>query len=157
MMGYFRFSLATLAVSVVPIACACGALSSGSRLWANATFSFTLVLLLLATVGTRLAPAHRRTWWAGFAVFGWAYFVLALGPWFRESLARNLVTSEILRRLYPWWELSGMTGTSESRGYLIEEGFFRLVGHSVFTLAAAVLGGMLAAAAYGRRESSHDR
>ena len=50
-------------------------------------------VLLAAVVGASVAAGRRRAFWLGFAVFGWAYGVLAFGPWLRDEIRPRLLTS----------------------------------------------------------------
>ena len=53
---------------------------------AAALLTATLLLLLFASVR---AISALRTSWASFAVCGWAYFILHLGPGFEASIGRH--------------------------------------------------------------------
>ncbi|HWE36388.1 MAG TPA: hypothetical protein VG406_07420, partial [Isosphaeraceae bacterium] len=44
--------------------------------------------------------AAPRSWWRGFALFGWGYLVLAMGPWASEAIAPHLPTTMGLDALY---------------------------------------------------------
>jgi hypothetical protein len=95
-----RFSIAGLMALVVVAAVGVAALRFANELWAG--------VLLLATVGifgaAILGIVHRRdgkrAWWQGFALFGWGYFALALGPWFHAAIAPSLPTTTGLTALF---------------------------------------------------------
>jgi hypothetical protein len=53
------------------------ALRSGSNLWFKVIYTLTFVSLGYAAVAAR----YRGAYWHGFAVVGWAYFLLGYGPW----------------------------------------------------------------------------
>jgi hypothetical protein len=95
-----RFTIAGLMGLVVVVAVGVAALRFASELWAG--------LLLMPTLGVLGAAVHafheragsRRSWWRGFALFGWGYLVLAMGPWSSEAIAPHLPTTMGLDALY---------------------------------------------------------
>src|SRR5262245_19582567 len=103
-MGSLRFSLASLVGVVAALAFGLAALRSANQLWASAVFSLTLVLLLAAVLGVSFGHGPGRVYWGGFAIFGWAYLALALGPGFTNVVGPHLLTTKLLtaaERLLP--------------------------------------------------------
>jgi len=60
----------------------------------RASYAVTLLALLLATVAARHRPGGEGAFWFGFAVFGWGYYLIGIGPWTE-------------------WERQGITGQGE--------------------------------------------
>jgi hypothetical protein len=95
-----RFTIAGLMGLVVVVAVGVAALRFASELWAG-----ILLMLTLGTLGAAVLALHERTgakraWWRGFALFGWGYLVLAMGPWVAEAIAPKLPTTTGLDALY---------------------------------------------------------
>lgn len=95
-----RFSIATLMVVVLVCAVAAAALKNASDAWLGALLAITLLLLAISLVGTLHRRAARRAFWSGFAIFGWGYLTLAMGPWFAEQVGARLPTAQLLSYLH---------------------------------------------------------
>ncbi|MCE9525640.1 MAG: hypothetical protein K8R36_06260, partial [Planctomycetales bacterium] len=54
-----------------------GALASGSRLASSGVYTLYLGMICLALAGAIIVRGESRPFWIGFAIFGWAYFLLA--------------------------------------------------------------------------------
>ena len=80
-MGKFRVSVTGLMAVVALFGLEFAALRAGSRLWFSAIYSLTALLLLFAVIAAKYRRGDARAFWFGFAVFGWGYLLLALGPW----------------------------------------------------------------------------
>ena len=72
-----RLTISGLMTFVVLAAVGFAAMRSGSDLWLRLIYSLVALALLTATVLAR----YRSAFWYGFAIFGWGYFLLGLGPW----------------------------------------------------------------------------
>src|SRR5262245_50774088 len=61
------------------LACGVGtaALNASTALWDSIVFSATLMILAYSIL---LAIQRRRTFWLGFALFGWVYLISSLIP-----------------------------------------------------------------------------
>ena len=66
---------------VVVLALGLAVLRSGSFAWFRACYALTLLALLVAIIGARYRPGGKGAFWFGFAVFGWGYFLIGIGPW----------------------------------------------------------------------------
>ncbi|MFN0020449.1 MAG: hypothetical protein ACKVP0_19505 [Pirellulaceae bacterium] len=73
----FRFSLLHFLIVITFLAVGLGALASGSRLASSGVYTLYLGLICLALTGAIIVRGESRPFWIGFAVFGWAYFLLA--------------------------------------------------------------------------------
>jgi hypothetical protein len=101
-MRRLRFSVGGLMVVVLLLAAAFAALRWPTPLMANLWFSLTLSALVLAIPAAVYRRAEDRAFWVGFAAAGWAYFVLALVPWFQSEFGFQLVTTTILDVVAPF-------------------------------------------------------
>jgi hypothetical protein len=76
-----RVTIRALVALVLIIAFALAALRGANVGWAAASILATLVALCTATLGGLVRRGPSRPEWIGFALFGWAYFLLHFGPW----------------------------------------------------------------------------
>jgi hypothetical protein len=95
-----RFTIAGLMGLVVVVAVGVAALRFASELWASILLMLTLGVLGAAVLAFHDRTRARRAWWRGFALFGWGYLVLAMGPWAAEAIAPHLPTTQGLDALY---------------------------------------------------------
>ena len=79
-MGRYRFTLAALMGVVALVAVGVAALRSSTALWASLVILLALGAICGATVGAILRRGPDQGAWLGFAVFGWAYFLMTLSP-----------------------------------------------------------------------------
>jgi WD40 repeat protein len=93
-----QFSLVSLFGLAAVVALACAALVNASPLWASAWYTFTLLLLLTATLAAVFRP-RNRAFWLGFVVFGWAYLFLGFGPWVGQCVPPSLLSAQGLAYL----------------------------------------------------------
>ncbi len=100
-MPRLRFSMTTLLVAVGVIAIGCAALRYASPLVAGWALTVTLPTMLLAILAAVARPGRVRMFWAGFALFGWGYFVVVFVPVFYTSIGRYLVSSTVTSAAYP--------------------------------------------------------
>jgi hypothetical protein len=102
-----RFTIAGLMGLVVVVAVGVAALRFASETWAG-----LLLMSTFAVLGASVLVFHERTganraWWRGFALFGWGYLALAMGPWASEAIAPHLPTTLGLDALYARMHLEG--------------------------------------------------
>jgi hypothetical protein len=95
-MRRLRFSLLWLLGLIALIAVACAALRSASEIWGSATFSVMLAVLLFSLVGLIFRQRSARAFWGGFALIGWSYAALVFGPWCRDNVRDQLLTTKLL-------------------------------------------------------------
>jgi hypothetical protein len=100
-MKLVRFSISGLLGSVVACGYGIACLRYASAPWAQALYSIALGILVLALVGIACRAGARRAFWAGFAIAGWSYLLIATGPWFHDNLARHLATTRLFDWAYP--------------------------------------------------------
>jgi hypothetical protein len=95
-----RFSIAGLMGLVVVVAVGVAALRFASETWAGILLMLTLGVLGAALLAFHERNGARRAWWRGFALFGWGYIALAMGPWASDAIAPHLPTTAGLDALY---------------------------------------------------------
>jgi hypothetical protein len=88
-----RFTIAGLMGLVVVVAVGVAAMRFASETWAGVLLMLTLGVLGAAVLAFHERSGPRRSWWRGFALFGWGYVALALGPWASEVVAPQLPTT----------------------------------------------------------------
>jgi hypothetical protein len=96
-----RLSIAGLLALVVLSALGIAALSRPSDLWASVLFTISSALLVFGVLASFRCVARPRAFWQGFSLFGWAYAILAFGPWFSTELRPMLLTTRVLDEAYP--------------------------------------------------------
>src|SRR5262249_47183244 len=76
-----RFSIAALLTAIVVCGLGLTALRQPSQLWASSIFTVTTAVLIAAAVNAAYLRRPPRAFWAGFAIWGWAYWAANFGPW----------------------------------------------------------------------------
>jgi hypothetical protein len=183
-----RFSIAGLMGLVVVVAVGVAALRFATELWAGILLLMTLVVLGAAVLAFHERTGAKRAWWRGFALFGWGYVVLAMGPWASEAVAPHLPTTAGLDVLHARMHPGGAEGGQARRlwedalrnyiaavdtpsrtpwavafspdGKLVVSAAppgpapepFRRVGHCLWALLAACVGGIVARALHAGGE-----
>jgi hypothetical protein len=181
-----RFSIAGLMGIVVVAAIGLAALRNASDNWAGVMLLLTCGTLALAIVGVVCRTEGERAWWLGFALFGWGYLALAFWSWHHAGIP-SLPTLDWLIALTatlganpqpmgPGGGIGGMGGMGGGmrsvRPFMVAGGFgggpggggwadwYVQVGHCLWALVLAILGGILARALFalpaGRSETPRD-
>lgn len=96
-MPRFRLSLRGVGMLILCFAISLMALKESTGYWAAVMSTIAMVVLLGGTVAAIVSA--DRAGWIGFAVFGWGYAVLGLGP-VSDSRA-YLLTSVAIAELFP--------------------------------------------------------
>jgi hypothetical protein len=79
-MARFQFTLAQLMAALIYLGLGSAALRDADGLWASATFTLSILTISTALVGAFVRRGPARSAWIGFAVFGWAYFLIGVIP-----------------------------------------------------------------------------
>lgn len=162
-----RLTLAGQIGVIVVVAVGFAALRSGSLGWYRTIYSLTILALAVAA----LAARYRGPFWRGFAVVGWGYFLLGMGPWFIRmemggpsvSLNHDLLTSVWIKQLseHAIAVSDTMPATPEGMAIRAERirriGYTTAIAHSLFSLLVATIGGIAAARLEARRSEGPDR
>ena len=139
-----RFSIARLMTIVLVSAVGLSALRSPSPAWASTLFLVTCGLFGLAIVGAIYRVGVERAWWLGFCVFGMGY--LAMTGFTRSGfLYPQMPTSQLLIAMRPvlGHPVELVTG-GRSPNVLRALHLYMQIGHALWALLAALLGGTLA-------------
>jgi hypothetical protein len=90
-----RFNIASLLSVILVIGVGFAALRESSDLWDSGFLTLTLTALLISILLAVHRTESRRSFWIGFALFGWAYLGLSLVP----SIESRLMTTKGLAYL----------------------------------------------------------
>jgi hypothetical protein len=157
-MKSLQWPILVLILIIAVCAIAFTALKRASDLWYGAFYTFTALLLLSAVIAARFRRGSEKAFWFGFAVFGWAFFVLGLGPWPSVnvddptdnsgiSLNPHLLTSRVILYLVPYLRLQTDDVAQIDKITTNTMG----IAHLLITLAIAPIGGTLAIVIRRRR------
>ena len=91
-MRRFRFHIGTLVILVLILGVGFAALRESDETWDSSVFSLALGVLSISILLAIHRTGHRRAFWLGFALFGWAYLGLSLVP----SIESRLITTKAL-------------------------------------------------------------
>jgi hypothetical protein len=141
-----RIRIATFMAIIAGLAVAMAALRDPALLWVAIAGSLAFAGLIVATIGSAVAARHRP-FWVGYAIAGWVYLALALGPWFSDHVRPALMTNFLLDWL---WDqrfprasstLIPTAGTPRPPfGFDYQR--FQWVGHSLSDILHALAGGL---------------
>jgi hypothetical protein len=95
-----RITIARLLGVIVILGMIFAGLRSGSNDWFKLIYTVVFLTLIFAAISARYLGAF----WHGFAIAGWAYFLIGFGPWIGsppgseplQAVNRNIVTSVVL-------------------------------------------------------------
>jgi hypothetical protein len=143
-----RYSIAGLMGIVMVAVVGLAALRNPSETWAGAMLLLTCGILALGVVGAIDRRGARRAWWLGFSVFGWGYIALS-GSWSASNLVGQsstklfdkLPTTTVLELLASRLEVPRPYSCFIPRDAL--NPYYARMGHCLWALLAALLGGLL--------------
>jgi len=165
-----RWRLSALMALIVGIGLALAALRSPSGLAQNLAFTTFAAAITWAMLAAAVGPRRRQPFWAGFALFGWAYLLAAFGQFDVRLLTYGsnpagayLPSSRLFGELYPivhpepadpnamidaWNPGYHRPGPLAAR-YLhdLNRHYFVQTGHALSGLLAGLAGGLIAARA----------
>jgi hypothetical protein len=172
-MSRHRTSIAGLIGFIGACGAGLAALRGASLLSVSLTLSAALTALTLGLAGVIYRRGRRRAFWVGFCVCGWAYAFFALSPYAR-SIRNVLVTTAVLNlseesvipavpppappmptRWGIWTHVQRIGGGAFSAGHrnlnwTAPE--FYDVGHALFTILLAAIGGTIFRLAHDTRD-----
>jgi hypothetical protein len=163
-----RFSLKTLLIAFTVVAVSLLGLLNANLAWGAFFYTAAFVLVLSGIVGALVRPWPQRAYWIGFALFGGGYFWLALvaegslrfaGP-NGVVMEPNLATSHLLLSAQRYVSKDYAGSIADQRASRIvnarirsaggafavqreSSDYFLQVGHSIFTIVFALVGGAL--------------
>ena len=155
-------------VIVAVIGVAIAALIHPIKLWAIVLPIFQLTLCLTAVLGSLFRRGPKRAFWVGFALFGWAYFILTVVLFWQHDVVNSPMSfpravGESLAIVIGFLMVPGlgervkMAEVTAAIVALVKEvnDYSRfLVACSLVGLVFAVLGGLIARAFYASEAAS---
>jgi hypothetical protein len=124
-----RFSISRMMALILITAVGVAGLRNADEIWAGIMLMLALGIGGVAILRVLYSRGGDRAWWAGFTIFGWAYLVLAFGPWFTVAIRPKLATTLLL----DYWH----------RGVPVYYDQFLMVGHSLFAIVAGWIGAII--------------
>lgn len=94
-MPRFRFSMSRLLLIVLLVALGCAALVQSTPLWASVVVTITLLLLMLSAIMAITGRGSSRSFWIGFAVAGWIYWIVVNTQFTADFRGRLLTTQSL--------------------------------------------------------------
>ena len=157
----WQFSLRMLLVVVAFVAVGCAALANASPAVADTAYTMAIGVMFIALLGILYRREADRAFWVGFAIFGMGYLLL-LGSGPLSIRAGKLATTTLMEYVYSQTGLSDRAVASvvaQSRNQILlpqraerrARSTFVRIGHSIWTLILAYLGGLLARYFYSTR------
>ena len=136
--------VAVLAVGLV-------AMKVATETMMRAAFAFGLLTLLIGTLG---AIVRRRGAWIGFALFGWAYTLVALLTPIQDVIEAELRVSEPIEYLIDWLHpeppgtgdeprIMGPYGQVRHPDWVLARRYGAEIGHVIAALIFACLGAIV--------------
>lgn len=98
-MRRFRVSIAGLMAAVLFVAVGVAALREASEVWLGTLFGLTCAAVGFAILRATYRDGARRASWAGFALFGGGYLLIAFAP--GPEARPGLATTQALNWLHP--------------------------------------------------------
>ena len=161
-----QFSLLGVMGIIAFVAFACASLASPSFLWTSIVWTTAVAILAISVVAAVARHGESRCFWASFALFGWGYMALTLGPWFEDNTGELLPTRLMLDSIglrlgfdvpdhtqIPgiWLNLPYAQGQPPARD-LFHYVLFLVSGHSLIAIMVALGGGFLGRVLYVPRD-----
>ena len=162
-----RFTIRGLMALVLLLGFGFAALRGATLGWAVASILIALLALCSATLGAVVRCGSSRPSWVGFAIFGWAYFLLHFGPWAEWTTGYSpahfttwAIDRLLLSRLDP--ELEAGQAISGVESFVIlssgkSGSFFCAVFHTIASLLFGLIGSALGIVLSERSESQGEK
>jgi hypothetical protein len=158
-----RYTIRGLTALVLLLGFGFAALRGATLGWATASMLIALLALCSATLGAVVRRGSSRPSWVGFAIFGWAYFLLHFSPWAQWTTGYSpahfttwAIDSLLVSRLDPELEAGQAIGGVESF-IILRSGksgsFFCAVFHAIASLLFGLVGSALGIVLSERSES----
>ncbi len=85
-----RMTIAGMLAFVAVMALVFASLRSASVVWTNVMATLTLIVFLRAALAAFMTRGAERSFWIGFAVFGWVYLILVNWDWIGGQFGHDL-------------------------------------------------------------------
>lgn len=147
-----NFSLATLLMVTTCAAIGFLALIQAGWLWTRCVFFVALIILLSSLICVCFFRGSRRAFWIGFAIFGWAHFLI-----FNLPMLQVAEFNMLERELIEVWSAMAQSGNDgvviNVSGARIAVFSFNRIVVSLMGLVFATLGGVIGLRVYQSEES----
>jgi hypothetical protein len=162
-----RFTIRGVSALVLLLGFGFAALRGATLGWATASILIALLALCSATLGAIVRRGPSRPVWVGFAIFGWAYFLLHFNPWAEWTTGYSpahfttwAIDSLLVSRLAPELE-EGHAIAGVQSFVILRSGksgsFFCAVFHATASLLFGFFGSALGIVLAERSESPGER
>jgi hypothetical protein len=158
-----RYTIRDLTALVLLLGFGFVALRGATLGWATASILIALLVLCSATLGAVIRRGSSRPCWVGFAIFGWAYFLLHFNPWAQWTTGYSpahfttwAIDSLLGPRVDPELEMGHLMGGVESfviLGSGKSGSFFCAVFHAIASLLFGLVGSAVGIVLSERSES----
>lgn len=157
-MRRFRLRIDTLLVLIIALGVGFTALRESNDTWDGGVFTLAMGALLVSILLAIHGTGERRAFWLGFALFGVAYLGLTLVPPIESRLITAKLLAYIDSRSIPtgpgtFDDYNGSVDlyvANNLQPYAPYLDHFLQIGHSLFALIAAFVGGRLSGYLYGK-------
>ena len=154
-MARIRFSLRWMFAAVAFAAVVTAALTDGSSRWAALAALTSIFWMLASVLGVIYRREASRSFWVGFAVFGWAYLILSQET---TGLSEAMPTHVLFDDLYPFFRRTASMNPSgpnpasirstvrengRTVAVIVDAYDFHRLGRSLCTILFAFVGGAL--------------
>jgi hypothetical protein len=160
-----RLTIGSLLGAIIFFGIIFAGLRSGSNDWFKSIYTLTFVTLVFSAIAAR----YRGAFWYGFAVAGWAYFIVGFGPWIGappgseplQAVNRNIVTSVVLEFVSGTMSMldprpqPGAGGPVANLVFQPQWSNRDGICHSVLTIFSALLGGLVSKRLARRPSPAH--
>ena len=163
-----RFTIRGVSALILLLGFGFAALRASTLGWATASILIALLALCSATLGAVVRRGSSRPSWVGFAIFGWAYFLLHFNPWAEWTTGYSpahfttwAIDRLLVSRLDPELEAGQAMGGVES--FIIHHpsgksgSFFCAVFHAIASLLFGLVGSALGIVLSERSESLEEK
>jgi hypothetical protein len=95
-MARLQVTLAQLMALVLFLGLGFAALRNANGLWASLSYTVAIVMISAAPLGAAARRGIGRLRWAGFAIFGWIYVLIAQLPYMEAQVDRDRLQKPLL-------------------------------------------------------------
>lgn len=139
-----RLSIVTLLGIILFVALELAALRSATALWVDIARCLTVLALVIATYRARYCDDRAGVWF-GFALGGWAYYLLSvdlMGSWLRWAHDTESIVERLPFFILGLFDPGSRSVAFDSSARSVWVSYEARIIRSILTLIAAALGGL---------------